>query len=522
MSTDRRTIMRQEKIDNSIDADLLWKGIGGHFDNLSQILYELVDNSISNFSANPNLAHRTILIHFDTSKLKSESNVKISVEDTGTGILELNEAFTLGSQEAKESPLNEHGFGLKHGLASANKNNDAWAVYTRTRSDVADNEVKIIESPYKTEEFYALIKPINDINYPTKLDNHGTGTIVEFTTNVEMFESIAPGGISRATSIVDFLVEDIGYVYSLLLKDGAANIQVQLNNEDKKTISAIMPNWKATLKPGNGRTTIDLSETSGSSPSGNVTLEYQFGLINPRERIKGSSISPKYYNHSIRSQGTEIRINGRLIKNNLLTEIWPTKVPHNSMNSFLVIINIISEEPDRLPPTRSSKNGFKAGDPRLLGVYKWVRSQMHEPYENKYERSENRLVDVLAQVKKNAFSGTFPDLKVVQEKRVLKLGKDKLSIDLYVSFAGHYQIYECKKSESNALDLYQLKLYWDSMVLDEEEVNSAFLVAPKHSPSVKYLVSYINKLLDGKGKKYNLILKTWKEENVDYPDEKVV
>ena len=39
-------------ISNNITASELWSGIGGHFDNYSQILCEFIDNSISNFLGN--------------------------------------------------------------------------------------------------------------------------------------------------------------------------------------------------------------------------------------------------------------------------------------------------------------------------------------------------------------------------------------------------------------------------------------------------------------------------------------
>ena len=58
-------------------------------------------------------------------------DVTLSIEDSGTGIKKLNEAFTLGSCAAAESPLNEHGFGLKHALASANPKNDSCQSVTR-------------------------------------------------------------------------------------------------------------------------------------------------------------------------------------------------------------------------------------------------------------------------------------------------------------------------------------------------------------------------------------------------------
>ena len=88
----------------------LWAGIGGHFDSLGQIINEFIDNSISNFVGN-NTAHKEIRVAL-IEKRQNES-YEVEIEDTGTGIKDLDAAFTLGSQASKDSPLNEHGFGLK-------------------------------------------------------------------------------------------------------------------------------------------------------------------------------------------------------------------------------------------------------------------------------------------------------------------------------------------------------------------------------------------------------------------------
>lgn len=71
---------------------------------------------------------RNIIIYL--KELDSEGDVEVVIEDSGTGIKRLDEAFTLGSRLAAESPLNEHGFGLKHALASANPANDSWKIFT--------------------------------------------------------------------------------------------------------------------------------------------------------------------------------------------------------------------------------------------------------------------------------------------------------------------------------------------------------------------------------------------------------
>ena len=49
----------QIPIFNQPHSDGFWSGIGGHFDNFSQVICEFVDNSVSNFvqnsSSQPNI-----------------------------------------------------------------------------------------------------------------------------------------------------------------------------------------------------------------------------------------------------------------------------------------------------------------------------------------------------------------------------------------------------------------------------------------------------------------------------------
>ena len=107
------------KINNQPEADELWNGIGGHFDSLGQIINEFLDNSISNLVGN-NVEIRNIRL---TLQELEAGRVNVIIEDTGTGVLDLDRAFRLGCTSSGDSPLNEHGFGLKHAMASANPSN---------------------------------------------------------------------------------------------------------------------------------------------------------------------------------------------------------------------------------------------------------------------------------------------------------------------------------------------------------------------------------------------------------------
>lgn len=87
-------------ISNQPSAMELWQGIGGHFDSLGQIVNEFLDNSVSNFAAHES-ATRNILVRL--TEQTAGGDVVVTIEDTGTGMKDLDSAFTLGSQAAGDA-----------------------------------------------------------------------------------------------------------------------------------------------------------------------------------------------------------------------------------------------------------------------------------------------------------------------------------------------------------------------------------------------------------------------------------
>jgi DNA topoisomerase VI, subunit B len=66
-----------------------------------------------------------------TVEEKEKDTYSVTIEDNGTGIKDISAAFSIGNRNGQESPLNEHGYGMKHALAAANKSNDSWKVVTK-------------------------------------------------------------------------------------------------------------------------------------------------------------------------------------------------------------------------------------------------------------------------------------------------------------------------------------------------------------------------------------------------------
>ncbi|MCH5270240.1 MAG: sensor histidine kinase [Lachnospiraceae bacterium] len=497
-------------INNTPHADELWAGIGGHFDSLGQIVNEFIDNCISNFTGNNTMTRNIIISLVETTV---NGDVKISIEDSGTGIKKLNEAFTLGSCAAAESPLNEHGFGLKHALASANPANDSWVIYTRTQEDIDTQQFKKIEAPYKIENFSAKI--CTNEKWPGKLN--GTGTIIQFTCKKEMYKTIAKGlrgGISNFRSIADILCEDIGFIYSGVIEENRASITLDIadvsGDHINRSVGAVKPDWEDYIKPGSGSQEVNLG-------NGRVTIDYKFGKINKKqERLEfDNTTARKYYQKSMSTSGVEIRINGRVLCYNLFKEIWGIE-KHNSYNYLLVCINLKSLDREALPKTRTSKNGLREGDEKLEKLYEWIRSNLNEPVKDvTLSDHETDLFELLRDRIEQYDSDPNKLVKTEYEVFVSTGNtKDRVRADLYYKNTYGITIYEGKKEETTSKDVYQLRMYWDGLVYDGITPTKGILLANTHPNSVKELISIVNNMYDAKGNKYNFETKTWQQEGI--------
>lgn len=492
-------------INNMPEADALWRGIGGYFDSLGEILCEFIDNSISNYKAHPEVLNRTILIKF---KAINPDRIHVLVADSGTGIKDLNAAFTLGSHAGAETLLNEHGFGFKHALASANPENDDWRMITCTKEDAAKGQFSEIKAPYRLGDYEGdkvVGSFCNDLGQ--------TGTVVEFSCSRKMFMTIRngmSGNWTRLESVINVLKEDLGFKYSGILSDGGVSIKLVLEDNSgglsfNEFVKPIVPEWEYNYDPKPDTEEYDLG-------NGTVKINYRFG------KIYDHSETQKYYKKNMSNSGVEIRINGRLLDYNIIKPIWEIE-PHNIYNQFLGVINLVSDDANRLPKTKTSKNGLREGDEQLENLFAWIRTKL--PILPKNDTPKNEDLDELELFKrlkaqKETVLASYHGVVLTELNAYSKLN-EKIRIDLYEAVNGQVTIYEGKKDKTKVLDVYQLLMYWDGLVYDGNPPTKGILISAEHPDSVKKIVNIINSMKDANGNNYNIEMKTWKDENIDYP-----
>lgn len=440
-----------KEIHNELKIEDMWEGLGGDFDNFQQILFEFVDNSISNLTdpQNKNLQNKDIAITID---VKNDNEIIVKIEDSGTGIKNIDEALRIGAKSVQETTLNEHGFGLKHALAAADKHNRYWKIYTRTYESKENHSYYLINAPYKTNDWFLDILSDRTKQWPGKFNS--TGTIIEIIIDKVLLSTLTigiPGANIKCSykTLIDYLREDLSFTYSKILEDELVNINLKLivNNtvEYDNFIKPLLPTWDGQIIEGSEN--YDLG-------NGIVEIEYKFGSIM-------DSNNHRYYKRCIPSQGAEIRLNGRTLVRNLVKEIWDRE-KHNSLNHFLAIINVKSNDLYKLPRTKTAKYSFKTDDPKYENLLQWIHQKYPhlkeiEPSNDDYDERKlfSNLKDI--KIKQN------PNATISTEEFVFPEDM-KLRIDLYQFSNGKVIIYEGKKNKTTPKDVYQLRMYWDGLV----------------------------------------------------------
>lgn len=475
-------------IHNDPNGHELWCSISGNFQRFPEIINEFVDDALSNFRATKPDQRRVEI------RLRQwEEFVDVSVVDTGTGIRDIHAALTLGNRSGGETNLNEHGMGLKHALASACEDG-SWSIQSRTPEDNTQDRHLVVRGPYRLGD-----DPMTGYYLPGRGVLLGpTGTAVSFTCTHDFFATLRPAGDRTDKPfevLVDILLEELGYTYAPILGNGEMEMAVVVGDH-VYPVEPVFPTWNPNCFKETPPTVLDL----GGGP---VTVNCCWGLI------RADKDNHIYYRGNMESSGVEIRCNGRVMERGLDKRIW-IKQPHPSRNHFLAVVELTAEGPGAFPPTRPTKTGFRDGDPRLEKLFAWLRANVAPA--GPQESVEKRLTRALEKRKQQE-----PDVMrtALEENTYCSLNL-RVKMDLFVSRGDQTEVYESKKGPSKALDLYQLRMYWDGCAVDGRPLSRGILVARNHPREVQNLVSALNNSYrDPTGQPYHLSLLTWEEVGID-------
>lgn len=479
------------------DLSNIIRNLGSSYSGPLQAINELVDNSVSDLRGSKDTDGKNP--HFIRITLEELGEmVGLTVEDSGSGIADLENALRVAGRDAPQTPLNEHGQGLKQSLLYLTRNGGDWSIDTRSEVDRDCNNYIHVAAPYNkfAGEMQAEVKS----GWCGELSS--TGTVVHIDILRETLAAMVPGehgGKVLFARMVKALVESLRYTYADLLERGGVAMElvaIPVSGKAKReTLKPLLPNWRETLK--------DIKPTPVDLGGGNVTISGRLGFIAPSEDAES------HYQANLATSGAVISINGRIILRAPLGAIY-NRANHPSGNTLLLRLDIQSDELAALPETTVEKNGFRAGDPRLDALFRWIRTNVALPPAK--EKLELRLFKLLEARLRMDSAYT----RITREMFVFATLGVRDRLDLFTSAVdGTVTAYEGKAKTTKTADVYQLRRYWDGCVRDGIAVTDGVLVGSKHNDDVRALVAYLNTQIGEDGRPYRFRLATWAELGID-------
>ena len=255
-------------LDNTPSGFALFQAIGGHYTSPAQAIEELVDNAISSIRANGG-SGKVILCLTDGGDY-----VDISVCDSGTGISDLGAALTISGCGGAQTPLNEHGCGLKNALSYLSEEDELWLLESRTKEDAAADRYRCVSAPYAAIDWKMRAK----IHQGNGAILHETGTTIRVRCGKEKFECLKPA-TKRAKAdfrqLCGYLKEELAYTYASILAEGRITIGVicreQNAPESYHQLEALEPLWE--------EDPVELPETPADFGGGKLTVRCRYGTI---------------------------------------------------------------------------------------------------------------------------------------------------------------------------------------------------------------------------------------------------
>ncbi len=468
-----------------------------------QCICELVDNAIA---AKADGERFKIDIIFDKDE-HVEDMVDMYVADNSSGmdLNHLEKALQLGESATTGSRLNEHGFGLKNALATLSGGNGKWKIWSKTKR--ASN-VCSVEGPFKSEMEISDDDQFPELSFlPTDIS-----TLVKVPVKISFLQTLQGRGApsKNLETLRSWLIEHLGVAYRGYLD------QDPLTNENSGVIAVSIRNDTVTVPSirvpfGSAKTNYFTVELGGNTYS----LEYKYGTLDEvqRDRLVRGQKAKYYYQGNIATQGIDIRLGKRVIATRQFETIWKTDdnqsqlTRHNNFNDFVGEL-LIPELPRGVLTTVNNKTDFNLNDPDWAKIFEEL-NKIRPPKQIR-EHSETEIRKKWIQMLK----ATNPQDTVTDERSVWPTGT---YIDVYrKTSAGKIIIYELKIGTGSPLHLYQLKMYWDGLILDKKESpREAILLVEDFSSNLEEMANLMNKLPTPSGSHpYNFKIEKLKDKGL--------
>ena len=472
-----------------------------------QAVCEIVDDAIAAAGANQALA----CIAFAADEDKNYLHLAIADWGCGMDIGALANALQLGSLPTGCNRLNEHGFGLNNALACLSDEEGTWSIYTRK----APGDYLKVSGPFDVRMTVETVKAL-DLPEGMNLHWEEPSTVVYIHVPMDIARTVQRRSNFRLTDLSvlrTLLAEHLGVIYRGYLEqnpqtmDPYAKIAVSIGKNVQFVLPIEVPMTMAQCE------TLEL-ELGGEI----VTAKYVHGLLdkNRCETLVQGNRARYYYQGNQQTQGIDIRLGKRVIATAQLGEIWRKEdgnpiARHNSYNDVVGEL-ILPELPRGVLATLNNKTGIDHSDHGWEKVFDVM--QEYQPQKNALCLSEEELKRKWAELQRSADE----ENDVSTEFTVWPTGT---RIDVLVrNDAGKCDIYEMKARKAEPLNLYQLRMYWDGLVLSGVQPTRGTLLAASYTDNLVQMVAMMNELPtpcfpDGSpSAKYNFTIATHAEKHL--------
>lgn len=439
--------------------------------------------------------------------------IHLAVADWGRGmdLAALTNALQLGSAPLTDNRLNEHGYGLNNALACLSGGSGDWCIYTRN----APGPYYKVSGPFN---LHMMVKTVDALDLPQGLHLQwpDPSTVVYVRVPMVIARTLQRQSNRKLSDLATlrlWLVEHLGVAYRGYLEVDKATL------EPSAKIAVTIGSNSLLVPPIEVPMMMAEEEKMELELGGQVVpVTYIHGTLDKikRDHLVYGGKARYYYRGSQPTQGIDIRLGKRVIATAQLSEIWHKEdgshiSRHNSYNDFVGEL-ILPELPRGVLSTLNNKTGIDRNDTDWDKVFELLSE--FPPQKNASVTNEQELQNKWSKILKAA----NPEDKVSSESYVWPTGTRIDVLDQGEN--GKCDIYELKMSKAEPLHLYQLRMYWDGLVLSGVQPTRGYLLVSEYSTPLKEMVDLMNTLPapcfpDGSpSKPYRFVLATHAEKEL--------
>ena len=401
----------------------------------------------------------------------------------GMSLLTLKDALQVGKSATTQSRLNEHGFGLKNALATLSGGNGLWTLWTTTDED---DVIYRVQGPFGPHMVIDEVDAYPEEDFlPSDLS-----TLIWVPTRLSFLQTVQGRGAPAKdlSALRKWLVEHLGVHYRGYLEQDAetyensGQIIVSIERDHSRVPPVHVPFANKNIE----RFEVELG--------GNVVeVEYHYGTLDEvkRDALINGANAQYYYQGNQPTQGIDIRIGKRVIATAQFETIWSQKdgdkqlSRHNQYNEFVGEL-LIPELPRGILTTVNTKTDFNLDDPNWTTVFQKLNE--FRPIRDMRQKTEGALRDKWIRM----LTAVNEDDEVSDERSIWPTGT---RVDVYRKTPeGKVIVYEVKAGSGSPIHLYQLKMYWDGLVLTGEHPREAILLVEDYHSTLEERANMMNEL----------------------------